>query len=119
MSSPHSKRASPESHQRPYAPLWGRNWIFLPPDSNEEPSPSAINKKHIIGKRLRSSASPQQTLSKIKKETANEINDKPKQGLEGGLDQLNQTTSLSTTKDSYDTADADTECEQEVSIFRK
>lgn len=84
-----------------------------------EPSPSAINTKHIIGKRLRSSTSPQQTLSKIKKETANEFNDKPKHGLEGGLDQLNQSTSLSTTNETYDTVDADTECEQAVSIVRK
>lgn len=119
MSSSHSKRAPPDSHQKPYARLWGRNWIFLPPDSNEELSPSAINKKHIIGKRLRSSGSPEQTLSELKKRTADQINDKGKQSLGSGLDQLNQSVSLSTKMESCDTIDTIAEYKKAVSISQK
>lgn len=118
MSSSHSKRAPPDSHQKPYTRLWGRNWVFLP-DSNEELSPSAINKKHIIGKRLRSSGSPEQTPSELKKRTADQIDDKGKQSLGSGLDQQNQSVSLSTKMESCDNIDTIAEYEKAVSISRK
>jgi hypothetical protein len=54
----------------------------------------------------------------MKKKIADQINDQPKENLESGLDQPNQSVSSLTTKQSYDTVGAMDECEKVVSIIR-
>lgn len=92
--------------------------MLLPSGSDEEISPSAINENHIIGKRLRSSFSPEQTPSELKKKIGDEISENHKQSPESGLDQLKQSASSSITKEPYDTVGAMKECEKVVRIIR-
>ena len=92
---PRSKATSANSRQSPDARLWGKGWIYLPPGSNEQLSPkdsrsSAIDKSHIIGKRLRSNLKSEQTPSKIKKTDIDRINKIYRPSFENSAEKLHE-----------------------------
>lgn len=99
MSSPRSKTTSSDSRQSPGARLRGKGWIYLPPGSNEQLAPkqlrsSAIDKGHIIGKRLRSNLNSEPP-SKVNKTYLDQIKEIYRESFENGPEQLHQSAEMS------------------------